>query len=75
MQTNHHPLAGMFGSPFGEKQLTQIQAQLPDATIDRWYQAAEGDWRVIAKHPGEPYDVRYTVAFSDDGYPRLSRMD
>ncbi|OQB12998.1 MAG: hypothetical protein BWY15_01962 [Firmicutes bacterium ADurb.Bin193] len=57
-----------------EKQLRQVQSQLPDGTqILRLYRAFEGDYRVIAKTPGDNFEKRYTIKFEND-YPRIQLM-
>ena len=49
-----------------EKQMKQIQSQLPeDEKINRCYRAYEGDIRVITRKP-DGCEVRYTVSFDAD---------
>jgi len=49
-----------------EKQMKQIQSQLPkDEKINRCYRAFEGDIRVITRKP-DGREVRYTVSFNTD---------
>ena len=48
------------------KQIQQIKDQLPAGeTIDRMYQAYEGDIRVITKDENG-YEIRYTTRFDAD---------
>ena len=56
------------------KQLFEVQAQLPEGTrITKVYRAFEGDIRVIVLHPGDVLETRYTVTFEGD-YPRIHLM-
>lgn len=49
-----------------EKQMKQIQSQLPkDEKINRCYRAFEGDIRVITHKP-DGSEVRYSVSFDAD---------
>lgn len=57
-----------------EKQLRQIQSQLPKgAQILRLYRAFEGDYRVIAKSPSDGLEKRYTIKFEND-CPQIQLM-
>ena len=49
-----------------QKQIQQIKDQLPAGeTIDRMYQAYEGDIRVITKDENG-YEIRYTTRFDEN---------
>lgn len=57
-----------------DKQIAQVQAQLPEGTkILRMYKAMEGDIRVITKGKNDQHETRYTVKFIDD-YPKIELM-
>ena len=55
-------------------QMEKILEQLPKGTqVLRSYVSFEGDTRVIVKLPGETFERRYTVEFTD-GYPKIKEM-
>ncbi len=57
-----------------EKQIKQIESQLPQAeSIDRMYSAFEGGIRVITKN-ADGREIRYNVSFDADGNPSIKRF-
>ena len=59
-----------------DRNMKQIQEQLPkDSRILRSYRAFEGDIRVIAKHPNESFETRYTIKWDfENDYPKIELM-
>lgn len=57
-----------------EKQMKQIEAQLPAGEkINRAYRAMEGDVRVITRST-EGREIRYTVVFDKDDNATIKRF-
>ena len=57
-----------------EKQIKQIESQLPQGEkIGRMYTAFEGGIRVITKNT-DGYEIRYNVSFDADGNASIKRF-
>ena len=56
------------------EQRQQVLEQLPKGTvITKIYTAFENsETRVIVKLPGENWETRYAVRFSEEGYPHIT---
>ncbi len=57
-----------------EKQMKQIQSQLPQGEkIDRMYTAFEGGIRVITKNT-DGFEIRYNVSFDAEGNADIKKF-